>query len=404
MKKIKKCPVCGGKENFTLFSVEGFPYFTAPVKKSSKAVITHRYPLRRLEDTLSPVVCKICAHIYLRELPDEKLISELYRKYYSYPSAMMGSFVPERDNEFLRLFRGRISKMLAAKAPDVYEIGCYDGYILYNLKKQGYLVRGCDPSDGADIGKKFGLKIDKEFFDHKKHAERQAKHDTVISRHFFEHLHDPVGFLKGLTKVLKTGGKIVFEVPNALFAVKNGNPSVFSFQHLQYFSPSSAAEAVKRAGLRLNGLIDTGENLIVVCGKQGVSRQGEAKKTVVLCRDFREKLEKNVKKFGRLAGKYDGYVIWGAGGFTGSAIKLFKIPENKVRFVVDSDPKKWGMQFLKNDFDIKSPEAVRGLGGCMIISSMYAGQIMQKLKMLGYKGDVICLYPEVRHIYGGGNG
>ena len=48
---------------------------------------------------------------------------------------------------------------------DVLEIGCFDGYVLQKLKKEGYNVNGCDPSEGAEIGKGFGLNIQKEFFD-----------------------------------------------------------------------------------------------------------------------------------------------------------------------------------------------------------------------------------------------
>ena len=46
---------------------------------------------------------------------------------------------------------------------DVLEVGCFDGYVLHNLQEKGYNVTGCDPSIGADIGKSFGINIQKGF-------------------------------------------------------------------------------------------------------------------------------------------------------------------------------------------------------------------------------------------------
>ena len=51
------------------------------------------------------------------------------------------------------------------KLNSVLEVGCYDGYILYHLKKKGYSVTGCDPSKGAEIGEAHGVPILRRFFD-----------------------------------------------------------------------------------------------------------------------------------------------------------------------------------------------------------------------------------------------
>ena len=45
-----------------------------------------------------------------------------------------------------------------SKKSSILEIGCFDGYIINKLKKTFHNVFGCDPSPGAEIGKKKGLK------------------------------------------------------------------------------------------------------------------------------------------------------------------------------------------------------------------------------------------------------
>ena len=111
MRTIHECPVCNAQKASIVFTAEEFPYFTAPVNKQDKVKI-QKYGFGKLHGTLEPVVCRKCMHIYLRKHAPVKTISELYRNFYSYPSAMEGSFFPERDEAFIRIFKSKILKML----------------------------------------------------------------------------------------------------------------------------------------------------------------------------------------------------------------------------------------------------------------------------------------------------
>ena len=192
MTTIHLCPVCHGRDSFPVFTVEGFPYITAPVKREDKATILKKYGPQKLSGTLQPVVCRKCRHIYLRKHASARVISELYRDYYSYPSAMEGSFFPERDEAFIKIFKSKILKILTKKRKHVLEIGCYDGYVLYRLSKLGFSVTGCDPSHGATIGKRFGIDIKRRFFKAEDFVKEGLKYEVVIFRHFLEHLPRPV--------------------------------------------------------------------------------------------------------------------------------------------------------------------------------------------------------------------
>lgn len=403
MSFIKKCPVCKKRTRSTIFEVEKFPYFTAPVRKKDKGIILSKHGNSRLEGKLTLVICNECSHIYLKNLPRNKVISDLYANYYSYPSALKGSFVPERDNAFLKVFIARIRDKLNKDQRRVLEIGCYDGYVLFHLKKGGFEVTGCDPSDGAQIGKKFGIDIKKRFFSVEDFLKEGSMFDIIIFRHFLEHLSHPINFLKRLKPILKDDGKIIFEVPNVAFYLRNGNPTVFSFQHLQYFSKGSIGRLLQMSGLRLEQLIETGENLIVVCsaGKSKVVLSEKMARD--LSYSFKCRIERGRELLWKIIRKYykRGIALWGAGGFSSSVLEVYGVPTNKIKFIVDSDKNKWDMRYLKHNIPIKSHLSLKDIEhDCLMVCSMYSKGIIKELKLLNYNKPIINLYPKIK-IYGG---
>ena len=101
----------------------------------------------------------------------------------------------------------------------IFEIGCYDGYILYQLKNRvSKNVGGCDPSVGARIAIRHGLNVKNEFFNVSK---IKNKYDFIIARHLVEHLDNPLQFLKSLENIIYENTKIIIEVPNGEFYLKD---------------------------------------------------------------------------------------------------------------------------------------------------------------------------------------
>ncbi len=399
MKIITRCPVCSSQGYSAVFKAAQYPYFTIPVKRQDKAKILKRHGLDQLHGELQPVVCTRCLHIYLRQCAPVKTLAELYRDYYSYPSALEGSFSPERDQAFLRIFRDKISRTLSKKQNRVLEIGCYDGYVLYHLKKMGFSVTGCDPSQGANIGKRFGLDIKKQFFKVDDFFKRGLKYDVVIFRHLLEHMPKPVDFLKTLKKVLMPTGIFVFEVPGVESYLKNGSTGIFSFQHVQYFSRASIARLVENADLQLLSCIESAENLIITC-LPGKLRPAYADNHIAdLCRSFYAHLETKKNRLNKIVNEVSGQgmIIWGAGGFSANVLELYGVPANRIKYIVDSDSKKWGMEYLLHCIPITSPKALKQNDhGCLMICSMYTNEIIRQLKHLRYDKPVIRLFPDIK--------
>ena len=150
------CPCCKKDKTSKFLVSKKFPYFTTPINNISKMKIKKKNYHKYFDD-LKYHYCKICDHVFLIKSPNYKVIEELYKKFYSYPSARSGDFLPTRDDAFLNFLNKYLGNN-KKKDCSFFEIGCYDGYILYQLKKQGFKnVSGCDPSEGAKIALSYGL-------------------------------------------------------------------------------------------------------------------------------------------------------------------------------------------------------------------------------------------------------
>ena len=264
MNKKTKCPCCSSREINNFIKSKNFPYFTTPIKVKEKKIIKKRNYSKYFDD-LNYSFCNYCNHVFLISNPNLRVINKLYKYFYSYPSAMLGEFVPSRDNNFLDFLKFYLNKNKVFTSKTFYEIGSYDGYILYNLKKFGYKnVSGCDPSKGAEIAKKFNLKVDKIFFNINSSKYKNKKYDFIIARHLLEHITEPKKFLKDIKQIMNENSKIILEVPNGEFYLKNGLVEVFSHQHIHLFNKFSMNELIKKLNLNIELIKESGANIYFI--------------------------------------------------------------------------------------------------------------------------------------------
>lgn len=166
---------------------------------------------------LNSVVCMRCGTVRTDPYLDESSLEDFYTNFYQqmYGRAM------ELDSYFLRQ-KSYGEKVLSVSQgflkPEswVFEVGCGAGGALKVFQEQGYRVAGCDYSneliDGGrqkrveniycgslnDVGN--NLKI--------------IKFDLIYLHHVFEHLNDPLLFLKNCRKYLGSSGKIIIVIPD----------------------------------------------------------------------------------------------------------------------------------------------------------------------------------------------
>ena len=93
MNKKSKCPCCLSTQISNFLKSKNFPYFTTPIKIEEKKIIRKKNYYTYFDD-LNYSFCNLCNHVFLISNPNFKVINKLYKHFYSYPSAMLGEFVP----------------------------------------------------------------------------------------------------------------------------------------------------------------------------------------------------------------------------------------------------------------------------------------------------------------------
>ena len=109
------------------------------------------------------------------------------------------------------------SGYLAKVNPFVVELGCNDGIMLKNFSKAGMRHLGIEPSRNvADVANANGVRTLSEFFaegvaEQIVHEDGQA--DAFLAANVMCHIPDIVGVVKGIRKLLKPTGVVMFEDP-----------------------------------------------------------------------------------------------------------------------------------------------------------------------------------------------
>ena len=134
----------------------------------------------------------------------------------------------------------------------ILEVGCSSGFMLKPLLDQGHECHGVDPSN------KFRDYLDSvKIHNYSSMDELEAAKESEgfdIIMHFFvlEHISNPLNFLEQQIKMLKAGGKIVFEIPNvsdplyAIYDIPEFERFYWSIAHPWYFSVKSLDYLLKK--------------------------------------------------------------------------------------------------------------------------------------------------------------
>jgi 2-polyprenyl-3-methyl-5-hydroxy-6-metoxy-1,4-benzoquinol methylase len=385
---------CKSKDfiDFGLFHVANFP---TNQKKFNKYIKKNNFIKKK---RLKLRECSKCKYLKLENKLNSKILDNIYEKFYKYPSAMLNQIVPTRDNVFLdKLFKNIDFK----RVKNVLEIGCYDGYILHKIKKKfpKINVSGCEPSEGANIARKFNLNVKKKFFNEK--TFKYKKFDLVILRHTLEHIDNIKKILTDIKLSMNENSYLAIEVPNVNFYLQKGLLEVFSFQHIHYFSSKSFEVISKNHNFSIFKNFETPENLIIFLkNKVGVKKK-KINFNKLYSDTFSSKIKKNALKIKKIISKYNSneIVIWGAGGFAIAAACLYKIPINTETLIFDKDSAKHGLTLLDTSSKIlKINKNLLKNRKLIIITSYYSSQIFKEIKKLHKGINVMQIFPKIKLI------
>lgn len=155
-------------------------------------------------------------------------------------------------NELTRLRRMKYLEPFLETGAKILEVGCSSGFMLYPLGKAGHECFGVEPSGVfREYVKSRGLTVYNSL-DQLQGLVPEQFFDIIV--HFFvlEHIAQPKKFLEAQMALLRPGGRIIFEVPNAadplysVYDIPAFERFYWSVAHPWYFSESSLHYLLKQ--------------------------------------------------------------------------------------------------------------------------------------------------------------
>jgi len=335
--RMATCPACGHHVAVPFYDGGDRPLATLAWPASAEeARAMPRYPL-------SFVRCVDCGHVYNRDFDYD--------------------VVPYRDKPNLMFNKGsvwrrhldRVRGLVLAtgpKNPTIIEIGCGDGGFLRALARarpEGRYV-GFDPKAAVVAGVDAGdgsIEARQCLFDPTEHL-AQYRPDLVISRHVFEHLVNPLGFVQALSFAASWQGidtKLFIEVPCIDRALSVGRTVDFFYEHNSNFTSTSLRRLLQRCASSVE-LVERGFNDEVVYGLARFTGQAEQIATAREALAFRSRAADSRAKvrraLGALVEEGKSVAIWGGTGKAAALISQYELDAERFPIVVDSDVEKSG--------------------------------------------------------------
>jgi len=208
-------------------------------------------------DSIRLYECEACGIVFSNKYWAEVDARRLYEDYYKNEIGGKFNFSIECIIRIFRFFRAFKIFTLSSSAKEILDIGSGRGFMLYFLKKY-YKYNKCI---GTQISKnaliysreKLELEIyDKDLLDL---SIEEESFDIITAFHVLEHVPKPEEYIEKTLKLLKSGGKVVIEVPNFnSWTRKLTNKYWLSLDlcyHIYFFTPETLLSLLKKHSFRV---------------------------------------------------------------------------------------------------------------------------------------------------------
>ena len=234
------CPICGSAQNRNLFR-QRFENF-------SRACLMDGYEV---------VVCDQCGAGYADHIPSQAALDAYYRDFSKYEDTdSAGGFQPVEPR--LRELAELVKRFIPSPQTRVLEIGSASGGLLAALRDLGFhnLV-GADPSPGCVRAAQIFYGISGFVCTIFTVPHPETPYEFLVLTGVMEHIADLDRAVAQFRRLLKPGGRVYLEVPDASrYQPQQDAPyQEFSVEHVNFFSSTSLANVMRTRGFRV---VETG--------------------------------------------------------------------------------------------------------------------------------------------------
>lgn len=348
------------------------------------------------------VMCRKCGCVYV----DMEATQEDFNGYYTSESAQSLSYYEVYGKESTDVYFNDILNKFKYKInydSQILDIAGGLGDFGVFLKEKGYknvtvldvnkkCVEKCSER-GLDT-----ILSDTEQFD----KPLEGRFDLAVSIHSLEHYFDIKTAMESTKKLVKEGGYIYIEVPNAMKYTEVGSVpyTMYTYEHTLHLTHHTMKNIASAFGIKL---LDVGQffkagSYYVLYGfyqncetENNVEFSTETKDAVLKYdKHSAEKLKPAIKKFEK---SQEPLILWGIGA---STALLLNESFNKCNVIslIDRNPARQGIQYniAGCELTIQDPDTIKDENATIVVLPYwYKDSIIKQIKEMGFKNKTMSL-------------
>ena len=237
-KKVEVCPICSSEQSSLHINTRDYFYS---------------------KDAFSISKCQECGFLYTNPIP---LNAGKYYETDEYLShnTSSGGLISKVYSLLRKINIARKYKLVSqnSSGKTILDVGCGTGELLRYFKEKGWTTTGIEPNEKA---RNLAIKNSGGSVYEESYIDKLTPHsfDIITLWHVLEHVEDLNKRMMELKGLLKSGGAIIFALPNISSpdAVKYGQfwAGLDVPRHLYHFNESSFKKLVNKHGLKLTSAI-----------------------------------------------------------------------------------------------------------------------------------------------------
>ncbi len=235
------CRICSNPKLTKFLTLDQMPFTDNFVSVNESA-----------EEFLNDINVFYCPECMVAQTQHDVVVDDYYEDYqYSVGSSQFA-------REFMDILALNIKQKFFNKndsKPRVLEIGSGDGEQLLSFKKIGFDVLGFEPSstlckiaDDKGISSIQGLYKDGSNL---LLPDKFKTVDAIMLSYTFDHLPDPISFLKNASEILNKNGIIVIEIHNLELIAERNEFCLFEHEHSIYLTESTVNSVMERLDFKV---------------------------------------------------------------------------------------------------------------------------------------------------------
>ena len=384
-----------------------------PICNSNNAELLHNQRFELSEEHVLPndydvVACTKCGFVYADTKATQKAYDKFYKDLSKYEDASIASGTGSNQLDAKRIRRAisDITKHISDKNKSILDIGCANGGLLAELRRNGYKnVVGLDPSPACvdHIQNEHQIEAHLGSLFNANHLFTNQQFDVVILSHVLEHIVDIEQAYEKALSLMSGSGQIYIEVPDASRYSDYYVVPFFYFdcEHINHFDLGALSNLAFK-----HGLDRVAENQIEIIASDtnvypalyGIYRKNQKNDRQILV--YSSRARESVFEYIKLSKKRDEWplledlvssqeeiVVWGAGSFAQRMLQSSPLSKCNITAFIDNDSNKQGK--MLHGVPIRSSDVLNETNAAILIcSALHSNEIANEIKTMGVNNNI----------------